>query len=270
MNAPFNLEEYILHHMQDSSQWRLPFLPPLQLPYFLSLHGLMLIIAAVFLVGLFCFIYDKKARVPRRFTNLLEVLVIFIRDEIAVKSIGEEDGRRMTPFLCTMFFFILTLNLMGLIPIFSAATANPNVTGALAFFTLCFMIFGTIYKNGFKGFQKALVPAGVPKGDFDYFGADRISRVVYKSRRFDDPVVRQHACGSYGDFRHAGSGFIAGPGGPAIGPFGRVHRCAGGVHRFFTGVYFYFAHGGFYRADVSSAALIERCEDALHGGMATL
>ena len=164
MNAPFDLEEYILHHMQDSSQWRLPFLPPLQLPYFLSLHGLMLIIAAVFLVGLFCFVYDKKARVPRRFTNLLEVLVIFIRDEIAVKSIGEEDGRRMTPFLCTMFFFILTLNLMGLIPIFSAATANPNVTGALAFFTLCFMIFGTIYKNGFKGFQKALVPAGVPKG----------------------------------------------------------------------------------------------------------
>lgn len=164
MSAPFDLGEYILHHMQDSHQWRLPFLPPLQLPSFLSLHGLMLIIAALFLITLFCFIYDKKARVPRRVTNLLELLVIFIRDEVAIKSIGEEDGRRMTPFLCTMFFFILALNLMGLIPIFSTATANPNVTGALAFFTLCFMIFGTLYKGGLKGFKNALVPAGVPKG----------------------------------------------------------------------------------------------------------
>lgn len=164
MSAPFDLGGYILHHMQDSHQWRLPFLPPLQLPFFLSLHGLMLIIAALFLITLFCFIYDKKARVPRRVTNLLELLVIFIRDEVAIKSIGEEDGRRMTPFLCTMFFFILALNLMGLIPIFSTATANPNVTGALAFFTLCFMIFGTLYKGGLKGFKNALVPAGVPKG----------------------------------------------------------------------------------------------------------
>lgn len=165
MSAPFDLGEYILHHMQDSSQWRLPFLPPLQLSPFLSLHGLMLIIAAIILVVVFCLVYDKKVRVPSRFTNLLELLVIFIRDEIAIKSIGEEDGRRMTPFLCTMFFFILTLNLMGLIPIFSStATANPSVTGALAFFTLCFMIFGTLYKGGLKGFKNALVPAGVPKG----------------------------------------------------------------------------------------------------------
>ncbi len=163
MSAPFDLEKYILHHMQDSHQWRLPFVPPIQLPSFLSLHGLMLILAAAFLIALFCFIYDKKARVPRRFTNLLELMIIFIRDEVAVKSLGQDDGRRMTPFLCTLFFFILTLNLMGMIPVFSTATANPNVTAALAFFTLCFMVFGTLYKNGFKGFQRALVPSGVPK-----------------------------------------------------------------------------------------------------------
>ncbi|MBI3617539.1 MAG: F0F1 ATP synthase subunit A [Candidatus Omnitrophica bacterium] len=163
MSAPFDLGEYILRHTQDSRQWHLPFLPPVQLPLFLSLHGLMLIIAASFLIALFCLIYDKKTRVPRRFTNLLELMIIFIRDEIAVKNLGEEDGRRMTPFLCTLFFFILTLNLMGMIPIFSTATANPNVTAALAFFTLCFMVFGTLYKSGFKGLQKALVPAGVPK-----------------------------------------------------------------------------------------------------------
>src|SRR3989338_3112956 len=148
MSNSFNLEKYILHHMQDSHQWRLPFLPPLQLPYFLSLHGVMLVLAAVLLVVVFCLLYNKKQRVPHGFTNLLELFVIFIRDDIAVKNLGTEDGRRMTPFLCTMFFFILTLNLMGLVP----------------FFSLCFMIFGTLYKKGFKGFQAALIPSGVPKG----------------------------------------------------------------------------------------------------------
>src|SRR3989338_1497093 len=164
MSNSFNLEKYILHHMQDSRQWHLPFLPPVQLPYFLSLHGVMLVLAAVLLVVVFCLLYNKKQRVPHGFTNLLELFVIFIRDDIAVKNLGTEDGRRMTPFLCTMFFFILTLNLMGLIPIFSTATANPNVACALAFFTLCFMIFGTLYKGGLQGFKNALVPAGVPKG----------------------------------------------------------------------------------------------------------
>lgn len=164
MSTSFNLEKYILHHVQDSHEWHLPFLPALSLPSPLSLHGLMMMIGALILLIVFCFLYDKRQRVPRRFTNLLEFLVVFIRDEIAIKNLGMEDGRRMTPFLCTMFFFILTLNLMGLIPVFSSATANPNVTGALAFFTLCFMTFGTLYKNGWKGFQKALVPSGVPKG----------------------------------------------------------------------------------------------------------
>ena len=106
--------------------------------------------------------YDKKQRVPRGFTNFLEFFVVYIRDEIAIKNLGEEEGRRMTPFLCTLFFFILVLNLMGSIPLFTAATANPNVTGALAFLTLCFMVFGTISKYGFKGFLKAITPSGIP------------------------------------------------------------------------------------------------------------
>ncbi len=162
-DTSFNLQEYIEHHMKDSHQWQLPFLPPIQLPHFLSLHGLMLLIGTAILIFTFCVLYDKRQRVPKGLTNLLEFFVVFIRDEIAVKNLGEEEGRRMTPFLCTLFFFILVLNLMGLIPIFSSATANPNVTGALAFFILCFMIFGTILKNGIKGFLRAFIPAGVPK-----------------------------------------------------------------------------------------------------------
>ncbi len=162
MSAAFNLDEYINHHIRDSHQWQLPFLPTIQLPPYLSLHGVMLLIGTLVLIIIFCFLYDKKQPVPHGFTNLLEFFVVYMRDEIAIKNLGEEEGRRMTPFLCTLFFFILVLNLLGLIPLFTAATANLNVTGALAFLTLCFMIFGTLWKNGFKGFLKAITPSGIP------------------------------------------------------------------------------------------------------------
>jgi F-type H+-transporting ATPase subunit a len=162
MKAPFKLEEYVIEHMRDSNEWHLPFLPPVHLPSFLSLHGLMLIICSALLIVLFCFVYKKNQRVPEGLTNLLEAFVLFIRDQIAVKNFGEEDGRRMTPLFCTFFFFILGLNLMGMVPLFVTATANPNITGALAVVVLMFMVFGAIYKNGLKGFWRALAPAGVP------------------------------------------------------------------------------------------------------------
>ncbi len=159
---PFNLEDYITHHVLNSQEWRLPFLPTIHLPPFLSLHGVMLVLCAIFLIWLFCFVYNRKADVPSGVTNLLETFVVFIRDEISIASLGEEDGRKMTPLFCTLFFFILGLNLMGLVPVFSTATSNINVTGSLAVVTLGFMIFGAIYKHGMVGFLKTLIPHGVP------------------------------------------------------------------------------------------------------------
>jgi len=162
MDQSFDLNSYINHHIMDSHEWSLPFIDPIQLPGFLSLHGVMMIIASLFVFLLFGVLYNKKKRVPSGITNLLEAFVIFIRDEIAINALGKEDGRKMTPLFCTFFFFILILNLMGLIPVFVTATANVNVTAGLALITLSFMIFGAIYKNGFIGFFKAFTPSGVP------------------------------------------------------------------------------------------------------------
>ncbi len=158
----FNLEQYIMHHVLDGHEWQLPFLPVIHLPSYLSLHGLMLIFCSIFLILLFCGLYQKKAKVPHGLTNLLEVFIVFIRDEISISCLGEKDGRKMTPLFCTFFFFILGMNLMGMIPLFVTATANVNVTGALAVVTFCFMVFGAIYKNGIGGFFKAFIPSGVP------------------------------------------------------------------------------------------------------------
>lgn len=151
-----------MHHVANSDEWALPFGIHLALPHFLSVHGLMVVLCAFFLILLFGVLYKKNVTVPTGMTNALESFVVFIRDQVAVPSLGEEDGRKMTPMLCTFFFFILGLNLMGLIPLFSTATANISVTAALALITLSFMIFGAIYKNGLIGFIKTFIPHGIP------------------------------------------------------------------------------------------------------------
>lgn len=158
----FDLAQYALHHVQNTHEWHLPFGIIVHLPEWLSLHALMPPIAAIVLIILFCLLYKKDSRIPSGLTNLLEVFVLFVRDQIAILIMGEEEGKRFTPLLCTFFFFILVMNLMGMIPIFTTATANINVTGALALITLSVMSFGAIQKNGLKGFFKAFVPSGVP------------------------------------------------------------------------------------------------------------
>ena len=115
-HAPeFDIQEYAMHHVRNSTEWHiLPFLPPIQLPSFLTLHGLMLIICGVFLIILFVLLYKKSYRAPSGLTNALEAFVVFIRDQVAVPCLGLEDGLKMTPLFCTFFFFIAGLNLMGL------------------------------------------------------------------------------------------------------------------------------------------------------------
>ena len=105
---------------------------------------------------------SKKHLVPAGFASVVETFVLFIRDEIAIPNIGLKDGKKLTPFLATMFFFILTCNLMGLIPLFTTATGNITVTASLAIITfLTTQILGMV-KNGVFGYFKALVPHGIP------------------------------------------------------------------------------------------------------------
>ncbi|NKB25219.1 MAG: F0F1 ATP synthase subunit A [Kiritimatiellae bacterium] len=155
------VQNYVMGHVLDSQEWHLPFLH-LHLPDFITLHGVMLIICAVFLCVLFGVFYRKGPGAPTGITNLLELFVVFIRDEVSIACLGKEDGRKMTPLFCTFFFFILGLNLLGLIPLFATATGNVNVTGGLAAIVLFLMILGGVYKNGFGGFIKAFIPHGVP------------------------------------------------------------------------------------------------------------
>ncbi len=83
--------------------------------------------------------YKKREGLPPKgLQSLLEPLILFIRDDIAKNSIGEKHYEKYTPFLLTIFFFILLNNLLGLVPLFPGGanvTGNITVTMSLAFFT---------------------------------------------------------------------------------------------------------------------------------------
>ncbi|MDZ8118633.1 F0F1 ATP synthase subunit A [Pontiella agarivorans] len=156
------VNQWVMHHVTDSGEWHTP-LWSLHLPPWMSNNAVMLIVASLLLIisfGAFYRYQDRKA--PRGWTNALEALVLFVRNEISIAYLGPKDGRKMAPLFLTFFFFILTCNLMGLCPLFSTATGNINVTFGLASVTFFFMVFGAMYVNGPIRFFKAFAPEGVP------------------------------------------------------------------------------------------------------------
>jgi F-type H+-transporting ATPase subunit a len=112
----------------------------------------------------------KRALVPKGGYNLLETFVMFVRDEISVKNIGDHADQ-YTPYLCSAFFFILCMNLLGLLPIpawrgfpgISTATGNVSVTVVLALFTFAITQIAGMRAQGVFGYWAHLVPSGVPK-----------------------------------------------------------------------------------------------------------
>jgi len=91
-----------------------------------------LLFSVILLIWIFISIANnykkRKNQAPHGLQNLLEPLIIFIRDEVAEASIGEKYEKYL-PYLLTLFFFIFFNNLLGLIPILPA---GANVTGNIA------------------------------------------------------------------------------------------------------------------------------------------
>ena len=190
----FNAGEVIIEHVANTSLDH----PLLRLPHVFGIdmsvtkHVLMLwIVAAVLFVGLTWAVrrYLRQERlVPSRPMTLLEIAIEFVRDSIVEPNVGHRWVPVWTPLLLTLFLFILTANLIGVIPVFDVlsllnstvihapaesffarllhggvtATGNFNVTAALATVTFFAIIVAGARAHGFVKHWKNMVPKGLP------------------------------------------------------------------------------------------------------------
>ena len=88
----------------------------------------------------------KKSSIPSGVGRLLEPIVIYVRDEIAIPNIGKKKYKRYMNYLLTVFFFVWIINLLGLTPLGINVTNNIAVTLALALLTYLITTF-TANKN---------------------------------------------------------------------------------------------------------------------------
>jgi F-type H+-transporting ATPase subunit a len=90
--------------------------------------------------------------------NLLEAILMYVRDDMAKPAIGHHDADRFVPLLWTMFLFILTCNLMGLIPWLGTPTGAFGVTLGMAAVTFLTGLISGMRRFGPIGFWLHYVP----------------------------------------------------------------------------------------------------------------
>ena len=177
-SGPFDLGEMLSHHILNSPEYEgpgfvyhFPTWEPLQVAGMSidmspSKHMMFLLLAGV--ITLFVCLWASRkvasqyvTAAPKGFANVIEVLVLFFRDEVCKPNIGH-GYRTFTPFILTLFFFILTMNLLGLVPWGGTATGNLSVTATLALITFFVVEISGFIKQGFVGYMKTIffVPEG--------------------------------------------------------------------------------------------------------------
>jgi F-type H+-transporting ATPase subunit a len=158
---------WIMHHVLDSREifglFTLPEIHLFGLDFSITNHIVFMWIASIILAIVFNRVANsyKKSRVPKGLTNFMEILVVFVKDEIVKPSIGK-GYERFLPYLLTVFFFILTCNFLGLLPGGATATSNISVTATLAILSFMVIQIGGMIQNGIFGYFKGLLPHGLP------------------------------------------------------------------------------------------------------------
>ncbi len=137
---------------------------PLDLSFTKTVAQIWIVVIVMLTVFLSCAHWykkrDEKSQAPGGFVGMMEMFVMTIYDDVIKASIGEKHFRPYAPYLLTVFFFIFTTNILGLLPIFPGGanvTGNINITFFLAF---CSMVAINLFGN--KEYWKDIFWPNVP------------------------------------------------------------------------------------------------------------
>ncbi|HEX6898888.1 MAG TPA: F0F1 ATP synthase subunit A [Thermoanaerobaculia bacterium] len=158
------LEHIVRHPILQREAHLGPFTPDGKITI-LDTHILMMMVAALLLI-LLVPVWLRRRRgtdavgslVPAGPANAIEAICQYLREEIARPALGEYTDR-FIKFIWTVFFFVLTVNLLGLLPLgwttgvlgfplAATATANVWITGTLAVITLLMVVVNGIRLGG--------------------------------------------------------------------------------------------------------------------------
>lgn len=174
----------IVHHIGNSHSIELPFVGEIELPRFAPIHigGLTLdlsptkhlvfmLLAATIVMLVFVLsarsiaAAEAKGKPAKGFAGAMEAMALYIRQEVVLPNVGPH-GEGYAPYLLTLFFFILTMNLLGLLPWGATATGNIAVTAALAVMAFIVVEATGMRTLGPKGYLSTIfyLPHGLPGG----------------------------------------------------------------------------------------------------------
>jgi len=108
---------------------------------------------------------QARGRPSKGFAGAMEATALYIRQEVILPNVGHH-GDGYVPYLLTLFFFILAMNLLGLLPWGATATGNIAVTAALAVVAFLVIEVTGMMALGPVGYAKTIfyLPSGLPGG----------------------------------------------------------------------------------------------------------
>jgi len=171
-----DLQGMLMHHLLDGKEiefeilgrgfvWHLPTWEPvhvagLTIDFSPTKHIVFMFLAAIVVLAVFLPVARAmqgkyKGRAPGGLANAMEAMVVYFRDEVVRRNIGH-GADAFTGYILTLFFFILAMNMMGLVPFGSTPTGNFMVTGALALVTFVVVEVTGMRTLGFQGYMRTI------------------------------------------------------------------------------------------------------------------
>ena len=173
-----DLQGMLMHHLADGKEVEFTFyghgftldfsrlaIPPIHIGSFTldlspTKHVFFAILSALLLLAVFIPIGRAmqsryRDHAPTGFANAMEAIIVFFRDEVVRRSIGH-GADAYTPYILSLFFFVLTMNLFGLVPWGASATGNLSVTGALAIVSFFVVEISGMMSLGWKGYARTI------------------------------------------------------------------------------------------------------------------